>query len=107
VAINIGDVLQWDGSITHYRVDGFTGDGRSITIVNLSNDNIHYYGVEKANRLIDSGSITVINRGKPSKIKKKKSGHEMQHCPFCMAAWLLDDASKPRPKCKYCGAGLM
>jgi hypothetical protein len=55
---------------------------------------------------IDTGRITYRKMKSKGRILKKKDGPEMQHCPFCMAAWLVESEAARKKECKFCGAGL-
>lgn len=63
------------------------------------------YPIRDADRNLHNGAAILV-RDKKGKVKEKKKGPEMQHCPFCMAAWLNEDANQIMKTCKYCGSNL-
>lgn len=112
MAVNIGDELVFTGSRVIWRITGFDASGSAVHLqeykdgLPVEDSIVNNYSLETIKRRVSTGSL-IIRKHKKGKVKIKKKGPEMQHCPFCMAAWLNDEATEPRKMCKYCGAGLM
>jgi hypothetical protein len=97
-----GGRLIWDG--TDYTIHRLSDNGQDVWFYRTGREpeDRYIHEVDRLRRLMADGRVIYD----PPRKSKKKSGPEMQHCPFCMAAWLIAKEQDRKKDCKYCGAGL-
>jgi hypothetical protein len=96
-------ILIWRDN-TEYRITNATEN--TIYFASVATGRSYDMSIRGITDRLASGNIRSYSPPPKGKMTRKTEGPEMQHCPFCMAAWLNEDLTKPKKECKYCGAGL-